>query len=95
MIKVICDICGRVMEAKGENTINLDFNAYESGMSRLKKLVGSQLDTEYNLCPVCAEKVYKFIKEEQEKERTERFLIMEGGKLEETLQSTTYSGSLE
>ena len=57
MIKVICDGCGKVLDDKGKNVVNVNFNHYTLPKGRMK-LIG---DEEVNLCLACAEDVQKFI----------------------------------
>lgn len=71
MIKVICDICGKVLPDKGEKTVNLDFNSYLIAGSRLK----NDSDREYNLCVYCANELYDTIQVMKAQHEQERKLI--------------------
>ena len=71
MIKVICDICGKVLPDNGERTVNLNFNSYEIAGARFNK----QSDREYNLCVYCANEMYDTIQVMKAQRDQERKLI--------------------
>lgn len=75
MIKIICDMCGKVMDRLGDETINVDFNSYGVAEAKLKKICGSNNDYEYNLCIMCASKVHKQLADIKHKNMEERKLI--------------------
>lgn len=73
MIKVICDICGKVLPDNGEQSVNLDFNCYDIKGSRLR--VNHPEDREYNLCVYCANEMYDTIQVMKAQHEQERKLI--------------------
>lgn len=75
MIKIICDMCGWVMDGHGEETINLDFNAYGVTESKLQKMCNSEHDYEYNLCIGCAAKIHDLLADMKEKNKRERAMF--------------------
>ena len=64
MIQVICDVCGKQLQDKFVDTVNIDFNSYA-----IKDEQWFTYGREFNLCVQCAHRVYDAIKEVIEEPR--------------------------
>lgn len=58
MIQVICDACGKQLQDKFVDTVNIDFNSYA-----IEDEQWFTYGREFNLCVRCAHRVYDAIKE--------------------------------
>lgn len=57
MINIICDVCGKQLQDKFVDTVNIDFNSYAIKGAKFED------NREFNLCVSCANKVYDAIRE--------------------------------
>lgn len=57
MIQVICDVCGKQLQDKFVDCVNIDFNSYAIEGAKF------EANSEFNLCVSCANKVYDAIRE--------------------------------
>lgn len=58
MIQVICDVCGKQLQDKFVDCVNIDFNSYAIEYEQR-----FTYGREFNLCVPCAHRVYDAIKE--------------------------------
>ena len=56
MIKVICDVCGKELQHKFIDVVNVNFNSYAVDGAKFQ-------NQEFNLCIPCANKVYDAIRD--------------------------------
>lgn len=66
MIQVICDVCGKQLQNKFVDCVNIDFNSYA-----IEDEQRFTYGREFNLCVPCAHRVYDAIKEIIEEPREE------------------------
>ena len=57
MIKVICDVCGKELQHKFIDVVNINFNSYAVDGAKFRD------NGEFNLCIPCANRIYDAIRE--------------------------------